>query len=193
MRATSPQLHTARLLLRPLCIGDFEPWAQMMSDDEAARFIGGPQVRAVAWRGFMTMAGAWDLQGFAMFSVIERASGRWVGRLGPWQPDGWPGTEIGWAIIRDCWGRGYATEGAAAAMDWVFDALRWQQVIHTIAPDNIASQVVARKLGSSNRGPGTLPAPFEGMRVDIWGQTRAQWQQRRGYARASAANGGSSP
>jgi RimJ/RimL family protein N-acetyltransferase len=194
MRATSPQLYTARLLLRPLCIGDFEPWAQMMSDDEAARFIGGRQVRAVAWRGFMTMAGAWDLQGFAMFSVIERATGRWVGRLGPWQPDGWPGPEIGWAIVRDCWGRGYATEGAAAAMDWVFDVLGWQQVIHTIAPDNIASQVVARKLGSSNLGPGTLPAPFEGMRVDIWGQSRAQWQQRQSVqARASAANGGSSP
>jgi RimJ/RimL family protein N-acetyltransferase len=179
MRATSPLLHTARLLLRPLCIEDFEPWAQMMSDDEAARFIGGRQVRALAWRGFMTMAGAWHLQGFAMLSVIERTTGRWVGRLGPWQPDGWPGPEIGWAIIRDCWGRGYATEGAAAAMDWVFDALGWQEVIHTIAPDNIASQVVARKLGSSNRGPGMLPAPFEGTRVDIWGQTRAQWQQRR--------------
>jgi RimJ/RimL family protein N-acetyltransferase len=62
MRATSPQLHTTRLLLRPLCIEDFEPWAQMMCDDEAARFIGGRQVRAVAWRGFMTMAGAWHLQ-----------------------------------------------------------------------------------------------------------------------------------
>jgi RimJ/RimL family protein N-acetyltransferase len=66
-------------------------------------------------------------------------------------------------------------------MDWVFDALGWHEVIHSIAPDNIASQVVARKLGSSNRGPGTLPAPFERTRVDIWGQTCAQWLARREY------------
>jgi RimJ/RimL family protein N-acetyltransferase len=179
MISREPQLQTARLILRPLCMQDFEPWAEMMTDSEAAHFIGGLQVRAVAWRGFMTMAGAWQMQGFAMFSVIERASGRWVGRLGPWYPDGWPGREIGWAIVRDCWGRGYATEGASAAMDWVFDVLGWDEVIHSIAPDNLASQVVAHKLGSGNRGPGRLPAPFESTRIDIWGQTRAQWQARR--------------
>ena len=43
-----------------------------------------------------------------------------------------------------CWGRGYATEGAAASIDWAFDNLGWTEVIHTIAPDNIASQGVAR-------------------------------------------------
>lgn len=83
--------------------------------------------RSLAWRAFMTMAGAWYLQGFAMFSVIEKATGRWIGRLGPWYPEGWPGTEIGWALVRDSWGRGYATEGAAAAMDWAFSTLGWKE------------------------------------------------------------------
>ena len=64
-------------------------------------------------------------------------------------------------------------------MDWVFDVLGWSEVIHCIARDNIASQVVARKLGSSNRGPGRLPAPFETTRIDIWTQTRAQWNAHR--------------
>ena len=178
MKPEQLQLRTARLILRPLRMADFEPWAAMMTDSEAARFIGGVQARAVAWRGFMTMAGAWDLQGFSMFSVIERSTGRWVGRLGPWYPEGWPGREIGWAIIRECWGRGYATEGATAAIDWAFDVLGWSEVIHSIAPDNIASQAVARKLGSSNRGPGQLPAPFESTRIDIWAQTRGQWHAR---------------
>ena len=179
MSAPELQLQTARLILRPLRMQDFDPWAEMMTDSDAAQFIGGPQVRAVAWRAFMTMAGAWHMQGFSMFSVIERATGRWIGRLGPWYPEGWPGGEIGWAIVRDCWGRGYATEGAAATMDWVFDALGWDEVIHSIAPANLASQVVARKLGSTDRGPGKLPPPFEDTRVDIWGQTRAQWLARR--------------
>jgi RimJ/RimL family protein N-acetyltransferase len=172
------QLETPRLLLRPPRAGDFDEWATLMADPQAARFIGGQQPRAIAWRAFTSMAGAWQLQGFAMFSVIERSTGRWIGRLGPWQPDGWPGTEVGWGLVRECWGRGYATEGAAASIDWAFSKLGWTDVIHCIAPDNHASQAVARKLGSRNRGRGTLPAPYEDSRVDIWGQKRADWLAR---------------
>jgi hypothetical protein len=47
----------------------------------------------------MVMIGAWPAHGFAMFSVIEKESGRRIGRLGPWQPDGWPGHKIGWAEV----------------------------------------------------------------------------------------------
>jgi RimJ/RimL family protein N-acetyltransferase len=172
------QLHTPRLLLRPLRIEDFGAWASLLADAEASHFIGGPLPRALAWRAFMVMAGAWHLQGFAMFSVIEKATGRWIGRLGPWFPEGWPGTEVGWGLVRDCWGRGYATEGAAATMDWAFTELGWTEVIHSIAPDNYASQAVARKLGSRKRGAGQLPPPFEDSPVEIWGQTRAEWSAR---------------
>jgi RimJ/RimL family protein N-acetyltransferase len=147
-----------------------------MQDDQAARFIGGVAPRSVCWRQLMTMIGAWHAEGFAMFSVIEKSTGRWIGRLGPWRPEGWPGTEIGWAIVRDCWGRGYAVEGAAAAMAWAFEHLGWTDVIHAIAPDNLASQRVAQKLGSRNRGPGSLPPPHEQTRIDIWGQTLEQWR-----------------
>jgi RimJ/RimL family protein N-acetyltransferase len=142
----SLEILTPRLLLRPLQMQDFDSWAAFMADPEATRFMGGAQPRALAWRSFMTMAGAWHLQGFSMFSVLERSSQRWVGRLGPWMPDGWPGTEVGWGIIRDCWGRGYAVEGATAAIDWAFDELGWSKVIHAIDPTNGASQAVARKL-----------------------------------------------
>ncbi len=61
------QLDTPRLLLRPPRIEDFGPWAALLQDAEASHFIGGPQPRALAWRGLMVMAGAWHLQGFAMF------------------------------------------------------------------------------------------------------------------------------
>ena len=174
------RIETERLILRPTQPEDFEGWATLMGDEGNSRHIGGPQSRAVAWSGFLSMAGAWAIQGYAMFSVIEKASGRWIGRLGLWQPEGWPGTEVGWGILRDAWGKGYATEGAAAAIDWAFDTLGWTEVIHTIAPDNTASQVVARKLGSTLRGPGLLPAPFEHLTVEVWGQTREQWRRRHG-------------
>ncbi|MEJ7746446.1 MAG: GNAT family N-acetyltransferase [Luteimonas sp.] len=179
-----PQLETERLILRPPVREDFDGYAALVADEEAARFIGGHVSRAAAWRKFLTMVGAWQIQGFAMFSVIERATGRWVGQLGPWRPEGWPGNEVGWAIDRAFWGKGYAFEGASAAVDWAFDVLDWDDVIHCIDPDNAASIALAKRLGSSNRGPGKMPAPYEDSPTDIWGQTREQWRARRAGAAA---------
>ncbi len=171
------ELRTARLILRPPRLEDLTPWMAMMADEQVARHIGGVKPPSLVWRGLMCMAGAWKLVGYAMFSVIERSTGRWVGRLGPWSPLGWPGTEIGWAITRERWGRGYATEGAIAAADWAFERLGWTEMIHVIAPENTASQAVARKLGSNNRGRGKLSAPLENLAVDIWGQSREEWRR----------------
>lgn len=173
---TVPRLETARLILRPPLAEDLDGWAAFSADAEAMRFLGGPRSRAEAWRDLATMAGSWALKGFGMFSVIEKARGRWIGRLGPWRPEGWPGTEIGWGLARAAWGKGYALEGAAAATDWVFDHLGWTEVIHTIDPGNAASEALARRLGSIHRGPGRLPPPFENAPVDIWGQTAAMWR-----------------
>ena len=172
-----PTLETERLLLRPPVEEDLDGWAELMADD-SSRFIGGPVARPAAWRGMATMAGHWALRGFGMFSVVEKSSGRWIGRLGPWLPDDWPGTEVGWGLLRSACGKGYATEGAAAAMDWAFDELGWDEVIHCIDPENVGSIHVAQRLGSTNRGPGILPPPFESLNVDIWGQTRSEWRRR---------------
>ena len=173
------QIETERLILRPTRAEDLDGWARLMGDEEAARFIGGVQTREGSWRGMAAMAGSWMLHGFGMFSMIEKESGRWVGRTGPWRPEGWPGTEVGWGVVRSAWGRGYATEAAAASIDWAFDNLGWDEVIHCIDPENQASARVAQRLGSTNRGPGRLPAPFEHYRVDVWGQSKAQWRSRR--------------
>jgi RimJ/RimL family protein N-acetyltransferase len=172
-------IETERLILRPPQADELDAWAALMADEEAARYIGGVQPRSVVWRTLRTVAGGWALDGFHMFSAIEKATGAWIGRIGPLKPEGWPGTEVGWGIVRDRWGRGYATEGAAAAIDWAFDNLGWTEVIHTIAPQNLASVAVARKLGSELMGRGQLPAPYEQEGVDIWGQSREAWRARR--------------
>jgi RimJ/RimL family protein N-acetyltransferase len=172
------RIETDRLILRPPVAADFDAYAANMADLEASRFIGGQQSREVAWRGFLSLAGAWLIQGFSMFSVIEKASGNWIGRLGPWHPEGWPGTEVGWGLAREAWGKGYALEGSVAAIDWAFDHLGWGEVIHSINVDNYASQALAKRLGSQSRGKAKLPPPYQDVEVEIWGQTREQWRRR---------------
>lgn len=172
------RIETERLVLRPPLAEDFDAYAQNMADPEAAHFIGGQQPRELAWRGFLTLAGAWAIQGFAMFSVIEKASGRWVGRLGPWHPEGWPGTEVGWGLARDAWGKGYAYEGSVAAIDWAFEKLGWREVIHSIHADNLASIALARRLGSRLRDIRSMPPPYQNTVAQIWGQTRDEWSRR---------------
>ncbi|WP_426751897.1 GNAT family N-acetyltransferase [Myxococcus sp. Y35] len=179
MSLPSLVLETPRLILRPPVAADLDGFAALLADPVSARFIGGVQPRSVAWRSLCVMAGSWALHGFAMFSVLEKSTGAWVGRVGPWKPDGWPGTEIGWGLLREYWGRGYATEATTATLDWAFDHLGWTDVIHCIAPENTPSQQVALRLGSRLLGPGQLPPPLDTTRVDLWGQTRNAWRTRR--------------
>jgi RimJ/RimL family protein N-acetyltransferase len=142
------RLETERLVLRPPAAEDRAAWTAFLADARAARFIGGVQGRHGAWRNLAMMVGAWELDGYGMFSVIEKASGRWIGRIGPWRPEGWPGPEIGWALDPRFWGRGYATEAARASMGWARDRLGWRRVIHLVHPDNTPSLALARRLGS---------------------------------------------
>ena len=180
---SGPTLETERLVLRLPRIEDFDAYADMIGDEETARFIGGHMPRPAAWRKFLQMPGAWAMQGFAMFSLIEKSSGEWIGQAGPWMPEGWPGTEVGWALRKEFTGRGYAVEAATAAIDWAFDTLGWTEVIHTIQPPNAASIALAERLGSSWLRAGCLPAPHEDIEVGLWGQTRDAWRARRAGTR----------
>lgn len=173
-----PILDTERLRLRLPQAEDFEPFAEMLANEDAARFIGGTLPRAAAWRRFLQMPGAWAIQGFAMFSVVEKSTGLWLGQIGPWRPEGWSGNEIGYAFHPRAWGKGYASEAGIAARDWAFETLGWDEIIHCIDPANLASQRVAQRLGSSKRGPGRLPPPFEDAVIEIWAQTRAESRER---------------
>ncbi len=173
-----PVLFTERLMLRPLTGDDFDAYAAFAGDPEQMRHLGGAMPRAVAWRDLTVRAGAWLTRGFSMFSVIERGSGAWVGRIGPWQPEGWPGTEIGWGVAAGFAGKGYAHEAAVAAMDYAVDVLGWTDIIHTIAPDNHRSVRLAQRLGATDRGRVTLPPPLQDYVVDAWGQSAADWRAR---------------
>lgn len=177
-----PVIETARLRLRPPVLADFDAYADYVADAEGMAFIGGAQSRPVAWRSFMAYAGAWATSGASMFWVFERApdggEGAFVGRIGPWRPEGWPGCEVGWGIARRFFGQGYAGEAAVACMDFAFDRLGWTDVIHSIDPANAPSIRLAERLGSRRRADALLPDPIN-RTVGIWGQTREDWRSRR--------------
>jgi RimJ/RimL family protein N-acetyltransferase len=174
----APVIETARLVLRHPAAEDFDAFAAFSADEEATRYLGGAANRPQAWRAWSMLAGAWHIRGYSMFSVIEKATGRWVGRVGPWMPEGWPGTEVGWGIAPEAQGKGYGKEAALAAIDYAFEQLGFETLIHCIEPANAPSIALAHSVGSALlRTAVPAPPPFT-VHWDIYGQTRAQWQAR---------------
>src|SRR5262245_11775798 len=148
MTASEVTLQTDRLTLRMLREADLDAYAEMCADSEVMRYVGDglPLARPMAWRNLAMMVGHWSLRGYGPCAVEERSSGVLVGRIGCWNPEGWPGFEVGWMLRRAFWGRGYATEGARAALGFAFAQLGQAQVISLIHPENAASIRVARRL-----------------------------------------------
>jgi RimJ/RimL family protein N-acetyltransferase len=184
-RAAPPAIETERLLLRIPTLGDLDRWSEMMADPVATRYIGGVVQPPIVWRILMQMRGAWELTGVSMFSVIEKDRGVWVGRVGPWRPLAWPGDEVGWGLHPDANGRGYALEAAIASIDYAFDTLGWETVIHCINPDNQPSRALAARLGSRILRQDTMVASFGTETVDVWGQRRDEWLGNRERARVA--------
>ncbi len=154
----------------------------MMSDPRVARFLalgGKVPSRESSWRAFATMLGHWAIRGFGFFSVIEKDSGAWVGRVGPWMPEGWPGLECGWGIDTAYWGRGYAPEAAIAAIRWIFkENPDLPRIISLIDPANENSQAVAKKIGEKPSGE-KFQHEVAGS-LDIWVSPRDEWLRRFG-------------
>jgi RimJ/RimL family protein N-acetyltransferase len=92
--------------------------------------------------------------GFALWSVVERASGRVVGDCGLQMLEGGPEVELGYKLARDARGRGYATEAARAWIEHGFRELALERIVAVAWPDNVASRRVMEKVGMTLRGPG---------------------------------------
>ena len=172
-------LETPRLLLRPPEPSDFPRYAEFAADPVTMEHLGGVQHEADAWRAFAGFIGAWQLTPAAMFAVVEKSSGQWIGRIGPWMPHLWPVREVGWGLLRAAEGKGYALEAAVASIDHVFNALGWDRVDHLIADANTRSQILAERLGSERGEEKQMPGSLAEHQVRAWGQTREQWFARR--------------
>jgi RimJ/RimL family protein N-acetyltransferase len=162
-------LETERLCLRSFAESDLDEYARICADPEVMRYLGGKTFsRYEAWNHMAAILGHWRLRGYGMWAVQEKSSGALLGRIGFYNPEGWPGFELGWVLGRSYWGRGFATEGARAALEYGLSVLRQPHVISLIRPENKASIRVAERLGESLEGK----TPLLGNEVFVYGISR---------------------
>jgi RimJ/RimL family protein N-acetyltransferase len=165
------KLETERLILRMFREDDFECYSTICADIEVMRYLGDGKTltRAEAWRQMAMIIGHWQLRGYGIWAVEERESKVLVGRIGFFNPEGWPGFELGWVLGREYWGKGYASEGARRALDHAFTEMNRDHVISLIHPDNGGSIRVAERIGEELEGRTEL----FGHEVLIYGINRA--------------------
>jgi RimJ/RimL family protein N-acetyltransferase len=149
-----PEVLTPRLRLRGWIDSDVHQLAEMYADSETVRYIRAFDLRGTGEQ-IRRFIEHWDAHGFGLWAVEERATGRFIGRLGIMHHDDWIASphdaEVGWVLARDTWGQGMATEGGAAALD--FGRQRGLKTFISIAHvDNAASQRVMQKLGLVRAG-----------------------------------------
>ena len=170
-----PELETERLRLRQFRPDDLDDYARITADGEVMRYIGdgAPYTREEAWRSLSHLIGHWELRGFGLWAAEEKRSGALVGRIGLYQPEGWPGLEVGWLVDRARWGQGFAGEGGAAALRFAFETLKPERLISIIQPANAASIRVAEKLGERFLEESELG----GKPVAIYGIDAADWRR----------------
>ena len=149
-----PVIETARLRLRPHQVDDFDACVAMWSDPAITRYtIGDPSPPPRTWLRILAYRGHWVLMGFGYWAVEEKTTGRYIGDIGfaeykrDIQPSIEGAPELGWALITEAHGKGYATEALRAAVAWGDAHFGSARTVCIINEDNQASFRVAEKLG----------------------------------------------
>jgi RimJ/RimL family protein N-acetyltransferase len=150
---------TKRLVLRRFAAVDYPAYFTMSADPAMARFAGrAPAGPDEAWMRLLRQTGHWSLFGYGFLAIEEKATGCFVGEAGlahfrrglGSEFDGVP--EAGWAIAPWAQGHGYATEAAAAALQWCEGRFGMRRTVCLIHSRNASSLRVAEKLGYTQMG-----------------------------------------
>lgn len=146
-------LETERLLLRPPVIDDFRSLHALTENAAMREHLAGFASVEDSYKRLLSTIGCWSAFGFGTFSVIERATGDYVGNCGVFRMmrglgDGFDDhPEAGWIVAHSRWGQGYAGEAMAATLDWIERDHGIAKTNCMIAPGNAASERIAAKLG----------------------------------------------
>ena len=142
------ELETNRLKLRLWRSDDFDRYAEIYADKELGRYIGEQMDRPGAWRHMATLVGHWTLRGYGTWAVEEKDTQTFIGSVGLWFPEGWPEIELGYWLVPEAYGKGYATDAGLKARDFAFDQLGTRTLVSYIDPSNEPSKSVAERLGA---------------------------------------------
>ena len=147
--AGTPTLETERLILRGPEGRDWEGWAELACTNRA-QYIGGPYTRPLAFRAWGHVIGQWVIRGFGSFVCVDKATGKAIGHVGPWYPEGWPEKELGWTIWDPAYeGSGYAHEAVTRAREYAYRELGWTTAVSYIDKPNVRSIALAERLGAT--------------------------------------------
>ncbi|MBU6372441.1 MAG: GNAT family N-acetyltransferase [Alphaproteobacteria bacterium] len=178
---------TARLLLRRFESADLDALSVVFAKPEVWQFPYGRAFSREETHAFLDIQmREWEECGFGCWIAVERSRQRVIGYVGisvpHFLPEILPAVEIGWRFDPDVWGRGYATEGAAAALDEAFTTLGLDAVCSAPQVINPPSSRVCDRLGMRLERVATAAAtPRRGaVDVNLYWITRDEWafQQR---------------
>ncbi len=142
-----PELETARLVLRGPAPEDYPDFKATFTSYRA-RFMGGPLNAYEAWMLYAAEIGHWQIRGYGMWMIHDKASDETFGMAGGWKPAKWPEAEIAWVIWPDRGGKGYALEATHAVRDHFYEQLGWETAVSYIDPKNLDSIRLAERLGA---------------------------------------------
>jgi RimJ/RimL family protein N-acetyltransferase len=145
-------VETARLLLRVPELVDAAAlmgiiWDPEVVEHKQVTLLEPPGGLDLALKNTNDMIRQWRLRGYGQWSVIEKVTGHVIGCVGFYHPHEWPGVDLGWVLHRSRWGHGFATEAAAAALEWVWAHTQIDRIVSLIAPDDRRSMRIAAKIG----------------------------------------------
>jgi RimJ/RimL family protein N-acetyltransferase len=145
----TPPYETDRFVLRRFGDGDLDELAAMVADEEQMRFYPRPKTRDEASAWLSRNLELYRDPGYGIWLIESRATSRFLGYCGirPLVLDGAAEVEVAWHVRKTCWGRGVATETAAAARDAAFGRFGVFRLVAIIPPEHAASRRVAEKIG----------------------------------------------
>ena len=150
----APSLVTPRLLLRPWREADVAPFSALNADPRVMEFFPATLSRAESDAVAERIREGLAARGFGFWAVEVPGVTPFAGFVGlsvpRFEAHFTPCVEIGWRLAREHWGRGYATEGARAALDFGFGELGLAEVVAFTVPANARSRAVMEKLGMTH-------------------------------------------
>jgi RimJ/RimL family protein N-acetyltransferase len=146
-----PTLRTDRLLLRAWGEADLEPFAAMNADPVVMEHFPAPLTRAESDDMVHRIEQRWGDGRPSLWAVEVPGVAPFIGFVGLLEPSFdapfTPCVEVGWRLAAAHWGRGYAPEGAHAALAHGFDRLGLDEIVSFTVPANTSSRRVMEKLG----------------------------------------------